>query len=86
VGAIAGLVLGGVSSSVAIIVTMLGVGSSGWPSVLLGQPAIWSVPLAFVAMIVGSRLTPTQMPADLEAKLLQLHLPEALRPMAPATD
>jgi Na+(H+)/acetate symporter ActP len=86
VGAIAGLVLGGVSSSVAIIVTMLGVGSSGWPSVLLGQPAIWSVPLAFVAMIVGSRLTPTQMPADLEAKLLQLHLPEALRPMAHATD
>jgi Na+(H+)/acetate symporter ActP len=86
VGAIAGLVLGGVSSSVAIIVTMLGVGSSGWPSVLLGQPAIWSVPLAFVAMIVGSRLTPAQMPADLEAKLLQLHLPEALRPIAHATD
>jgi hypothetical protein len=37
-------------------------------------------------MIVGSRLTPAQMPADLEAKLLQLHLPEALRPIAHATD
>jgi hypothetical protein len=37
-------------------------------------------------MIIGSRLTPAQMPADLESKLLQLHLPEALRPMAPATD
>ncbi|HEX7107427.1 MAG TPA: cation acetate symporter [Acidothermaceae bacterium] len=86
VGAIAGLVLGGVSSSAAIIMTMLGVGSSGWPSVLLGQPAIWTVPLAFVAMIVGSRLTPAQMPADLESKLLQLHLPEALRPVAPVAD
>jgi Na+(H+)/acetate symporter ActP len=86
VGAIAGLVLGGVSSSVAIILTMLGVGSSGWPSVLLGQPAIWSVPLAFVAMFVGSRVTPAQMPADVESKLLLLHLPEALRSLAPTTD
>ncbi len=86
VGAIAGLLLGGVSSSVAIIMTMVGVGNSGWPSVLLGQPAIWTVPLAFVAMIIGSRLTPAQMPADLESKLLQLHLPEALRPVVPAAD
>ena len=80
VGAIAGLVLGGVSSSAAIILTMVGIGRTGWPSVLLGQPAIWTVPLAFAAMVIGSRLSPQQMPADLESKLLQLHLPEALRP------
>jgi len=84
VGAIAGLVLGGGSSSVAIILTMLGVGQNGWPGVLLGQPAIWTVPLAFVAMIVVSRATPAYLPADLESKLLQLHLPEALRPRHPA--
>jgi cation/acetate symporter len=80
VGAIAGLVLGGISSSAAIILTMIGIGTTGWPSVLLGQPAIWTVPLAFIAMVVGSRLSPTQVPADLESKLLQLHLPEVLRP------
>jgi len=79
VGAITGLILGGVSSSVAIILTMIGIGTAGWPSVLLGQPAIWSVPLAFLAMVVGSRLSPAQLPTDLESKLLQLHLPEALR-------
>lgn len=82
VGAIAGLLLGGVSSSAAIVATMVGVGHTGWPSVLLGQPAIWTVPLAFAAMIGGSRLTPQHLPADLESKLLQLHLPEVLRPQA----
>ena len=58
---------------------MAGVGQRGWPEVLLGQPAIWTVPLAFLAMIVVSRATPSYLPSDLESKLLQLHLPEALR-------
>jgi cation/acetate symporter len=84
VGAIAGLVLGGCTSSVAIILTMAGVGQRGWPEVLLGQPAIWTVPLAFLAMIVVSRATPSYLPTDLESKLLQLHLPEALRPRHPS--
>jgi cation/acetate symporter len=84
VGAIAGLLLGGCSSSVAIIMTMVGVGQSGWPSVLLGQPAIWTVPLAFFTMVVVSRATPAFLPPDLESKLLQLHLPEALRSRHPA--
>ena len=47
VGAIGGLILGGLASSVAVILTMLGVGVVGWPAVLLGEPAIWTVPLAF---------------------------------------
>jgi cation/acetate symporter len=84
VGAIAGLVIGGGSSSAAIVLTMVGVGRSGWPGVLLGQPAIWTVPLAFLAMVVVSRATPAYLPADLESKLLQLHLPEALRSRGPA--
>jgi cation/acetate symporter len=81
VGAVAGLLLGGTTSSVAIILTMAGVGQRGWPGVLLGQPAIWTVPLAFLTMVAVSRATPAYLPADLESKLLQLHLPEALRPL-----
>jgi cation/acetate symporter len=81
VGAVAGLILGGTTSSVAIILTMAGVGQRGWPGVLLGQPAIWTVPLAFLTMVAVSRATPAYLPADLESKLLQLHLPEALRPL-----
>lgn len=81
VGALAGLCLGGGAASGAVVATMLGAGSSGWAAVLLGTPAIWTVPLAFAAMVVGSRLSPGAVPADVTSKLLALHLPEAVRAM-----
>ncbi len=77
-GAVAGLVLGGGCSTIAIVATMLGAAAGGWPAVLLGEPAIWTVPLAFVAMVAGSLLTQAMVPVDVEAKLLQMHLPERL--------
>jgi cation/acetate symporter len=58
---------------------MLGAGHSGWAAVLLGEPAIWSVPLAFLTMIVVSIATPGSLPADVTTKLLALHLPERIR-------
>ena len=58
IGAIGGLILGGLASSIAVLLTIVGVGSSGWPAVLLSEPAIWTVPLAFVTMIVLSLATP----------------------------
>jgi Na+(H+)/acetate symporter ActP len=79
VGALSGLALGGGASSVAVIATMLGAGTTGWSAVLLSEPAIWSVPLAFLTMIVGSLATPDAMPADVTRKLLALHLPERIR-------
>jgi cation/acetate symporter len=82
VGAMSGLVLGGVASSSAVVLTIFGVGSSGWPAVLLGEPAIWTVPLAFVTMVGISLLTPHALPRDVTQKLLALHLPERVR--APA--
>jgi cation/acetate symporter len=41
-GALSGLVLGGGASSLAVVATMAGIGKSGWPAVLLGEPAIWT--------------------------------------------
>jgi Na+(H+)/acetate symporter ActP len=79
IGALCGLALGGGASSAAVIATMLGAGGSGWSAVLLGEPAIWSVPLAFLAMIVFSLGTPGAVPADVTRKLLALHLPERIR-------
>ncbi len=86
-GAMAGLLLGGGSASAAVLVTMAGVGHRGWAAVLLGTPALWSVPLAFATMIIGSRLTPGAVPADVTSRLLALHLPEAVRrpPRGPST-
>ena len=83
VGALGGLVLGGGASSLAVVLTMVGVGKTGWPAVLLGEPAIWTVPLAFVTMVVLSLATPRALPSDVIAKLLALHLPERVRPPSP---
>jgi Na+(H+)/acetate symporter ActP len=78
-GALAGLVLGGGTASGAVLATMAGAGGSGWPAVLLGTPAIWTVPLAFSTMVIVSRLTPSALPEDVTGKLLALHLPESVR-------
>jgi Na+(H+)/acetate symporter ActP len=83
IGALGGLILGGGASSIAVILTMLGVGKTGWPAVLLGEPAIWTVPLAFLAMVFLSLATPRALPLDVTQKLLALHLPERVRPPAP---
>jgi Na+(H+)/acetate symporter ActP len=83
IGALGGLILGGGASSLAVILTMVGVGKTGWPAVLLGEPAIWTVPLAFVTMVVLSLATPRALPSDVIQKLLALHLPERVRPPSP---
>ncbi len=62
---------------------MVGVGKSGWPAVLLGEPAIWTVPLAFLTMVCLSLATPRALPLDVTQKLLALHLPERVRPPSP---
>jgi cation/acetate symporter len=80
IGALGGLVLGGATSSVAVILTMVGIGKTGWPAVLLGEPAIWTVPLAFLTMVFLSLATPQALPRDVTQKLLALHLPERVRP------
>jgi Na+(H+)/acetate symporter ActP len=82
IGALGGLILGGGTSSIAVILTMLGIGKTGWPAVLLGEPAIWTVPLAFLTMVGLSLATPRSLPHDVTQKLLALHLPERVRPPA----
>ena len=79
VGAMWGLALGGGASSLAVVASLAGLGTSGWPALLLGEPAIWTVPLAFGAMVLGSLLTPAAMPANLTDLLVTMHLPERLR-------
>jgi cation/acetate symporter len=83
IGCLAGLLAGGLASAAAILATMLGAGKSGWPAVLLGLPAIWTVPMSFLVMIVVSLLTPGSLPDDVQAKMLVLHLPERLRGRTP---
>lgn len=46
--------------------------------ILCEQPAIWSVPLAIILMIVVSKATAKDIPSDVRMKMLVLHAPEKL--------
>jgi cation/acetate symporter len=45
---------------------------------MLGQPAAWSVPAAFLTMVVVSRLTRASVPAHAGRFMVRLHTPEAV--------
>ncbi|MBC3194429.1 cation acetate symporter [Pseudonocardia sp. C8] len=84
VGAIAGVIVGGVVSAGAVVAALAGLsavlpgGTDGWVEVLLYRPAIVSVPLAFLTMVAVSRFTRARRPADAGQVLLRLHAPERL--------
>jgi phosphate/sulfate permease len=63
----------------AVLVTVLGPPLTGWPAQIVGQPAAWTVPLAFAVMVIGSLLTGRRVPRDVGATMLRLHAPESLR-------
>ena len=46
--------------------------------ILCEQPAIWTVPLAILLMVVVSKSTRAGIPKDVRMKMLVLHAPEAL--------
>ena len=45
---------------------------------LVGQPAAWTMPLAFLTVIVVSKLTPDKIPAGTARSMVRLHTPEAV--------
>lgn len=77
-GAIAGMLVGGVSAMCAVVATLLGVHAPGVLGVLLRAPAAVTAPAAFVVMIVVSALTAQARPAEAEQVMLRLHAPERL--------
>ncbi len=46
--------------------------------ILCEQPALWAVPLAIILMIIISKATAKEVPADIRMKMLVLHAPEKL--------
>src|SRR4051812_20121159 len=71
VGALAGLLAGGLLAGTAVLVTLLAAPRGGWVGALLAQPAAWIVPLTFAVMVTGSRLTRSRLPADVGRVLLR---------------
>ncbi|MEV0209375.1 cation acetate symporter [Streptomyces sp. NPDC050788] len=78
-GAAAGMLIGGGSAFVAVAVTMAGFPGTGALHALLAWPALWSVPLGFLTMVLVSLATPGRVPSGTEAILARFHLPEQLR-------
>jgi cation/acetate symporter len=79
VGAILGVLAGGGAAMTAVLVTVLGPPLTGWTAEFVGEPAAWTVPLAFGVMVAGSLLTAKRVPRDVGATMLRLHAPESLR-------
>ena len=78
-GAAAGMLVGGGSAFMAVAATMAGLPAGGPLHALLGWPALWSVPLGFLTMVLVSLATPGRVPPGTEAVLARFHLPEELR-------
>jgi Na+(H+)/acetate symporter ActP len=73
-GAVVGMVVGLVASAGSIGIDLFAGTPPGLASILLGQPALWSVPLSFATMVaVSLRGRP---PAWAPAAMLRLHLDE----------
>ncbi|TQM00420.1 sodium:solute symporter family protein [Actinoallomurus bryophytorum] len=77
-GATAGLLIGGGAAFAAVLATIAGGAGSGWWYSLLASPALWSVPLAFLAMVLVSLATQRSVPPSTAAMMRRLHLPEDL--------
>jgi len=86
-GAIAGLIIGGGLSLGALTFSVAFPGLLPAPfDSLLSQPAVGSVPAAFLTMIVVSLFTRSQVTARADAVLAVLHLPAATRAAMPTPD
>ena len=77
-GALAGLAVGFVGSGIGVGYALGSTDTSGWVAVLLGQPAAWSVPLAFGTMVGVSLATRSRVPAHVPRFMVRLHTPEAV--------
>ncbi|MFZ4295661.1 cation acetate symporter [Streptomyces cellulosae] len=83
-GAAAGMLVGGGSAFLAVAATMAGYPGAGPWHALLAWPALWSVPLGFLTMVLVSLATPGRVPPGTAAVLARFHLPEELRTEASA--
>ena len=72
------MAVGGLGSGFAVGWTLLSNETIGWVAVLLGQPAAWSVPAAFLTMYAVSVATRERQPGHVLRFMVRLHTPEAL--------
>ncbi|MGH3621295.1 MAG: sodium:solute symporter family transporter, partial [Sciscionella sp.] len=78
VGATAGMVVGGGLVTVTLVLNVVSGFTGNWASALLQQPALITVPTAFLITIGVSKVTQRHVPADIRAIMVRLHSPDRL--------
>ncbi|MDQ4502762.1 cation acetate symporter [Sinomonas sp. ASV322] len=81
-GAIAGLAAGALACGSAVLFSAIvpGIANMAVLQALLGQPAAWSVPLAFAVMVGVSAVRRRPVPTAVDRFLVRIHRPEAYEP------
>jgi cation/acetate symporter len=75
-GAMAGLLVGGTTATLAIGWTIATGPEGGWTGALLANPAMWATPLAMATAMVVSLATPSRIPVGTTRTMVRLHTPE----------
>jgi Na+(H+)/acetate symporter ActP len=78
VGAAAGIVVGGGLVLAALVLNIVSEFTGRWAPPLLVQPALITVPIAFIVVVLVSKATPRRLPADVNRLLLRMHAPDTL--------
>jgi Na+(H+)/acetate symporter ActP len=78
VGAGVGMVLGGSLVALALVGNIISGYTGNWAPAVLQQPALVTVPVAFITMIVVSKATARRRPEDVNRIMLRLHAPDPL--------
>ncbi len=78
VGAAAGIVVGGGLVLAAAVLNVVSERTGDWAPWLVVQPALVSVPAAFITVYLVSRATQARRPADVNRLLLRMHAPDPL--------
>ncbi len=78
VGAAAGMVLGGGLVLTALALTIVSLYTGDWAPAFLQQPALVTVPAAFLAVVIGSKATQGKIPPDTNRIRMRMHAPDRL--------
>ncbi|MGH3949037.1 MAG: cation acetate symporter [Pseudonocardiaceae bacterium] len=77
-GAVLSMIVGGGLVMIALALSIVSAYTGNWAPVLVNQPALVSVPAAFLTAILVSGATKASVPADVNAVMLRMHAPDPL--------
>lgn len=78
VGAAAGMVVGGGLVLTSLLLDTVSTFTGDWAPMIFGQPALITVPVAFLTVVLVSKATQNHLPGDVAQIRLRMHAPDGL--------